>query len=55
MTDLDDRDVADEVWWALDILAGIDLRHGSDQPYLHNDEQVRSWLMEFRTRCARAT
>jgi hypothetical protein len=53
MAGLDDVEVADEVWWALGILAGIDLRHGRDEPYLHDDAQLRSWLKEFRLRCAR--
>jgi hypothetical protein len=52
MIDLDDADVEDEVWWALGILSGIDLRHGPDEPYLHDDEQVRGWLAEFRARSA---
>lgn len=50
MIDLDDAAVEDEVWWALGILSGIDLRHGPDKSYLHDDEQVRGWLTEFRAR-----
>ncbi|MEU8513716.1 hypothetical protein AB0C76_19300 [Kitasatospora sp. NPDC048722] len=38
--------------WALDLLAGIDLRHGPGAPYLHDDEQVSGWLDEFRARRA---
>jgi hypothetical protein len=41
MTDHVDVDVADEMWWALNTLAGIDLRHGPDEPYLQDYEQVR--------------
>jgi len=45
--------VTDEhVWWGLTKLNGIDLRHGPNAPYLHDDEQVADWLAEFRTRCA---
>ena len=55
MIDLDDADVDGEVWWALGILSGIDLRHRPDEPYLHDDEQVRSWLTEFRAGCAHTT
>jgi hypothetical protein len=40
------------IWWALGILYGIDLRHGPDGQYLHDDEQVASWLAEFRARSA---
>jgi hypothetical protein len=36
-------------WQALKRLAGCDLRHGPNLPYLHSDDQVRSWLEEFRT------
>ncbi|WP_327256617.1 hypothetical protein [Streptomyces sp. NBC_01244] len=39
-------------WWALTLLYGIDLRHGPGEPYLHDDEQVRDWLEEFRRRRA---
>lgn len=38
----------DVVWWALTILCGIDLTHGQDQPYLHDDEQIAGWLEDFR-------
>ncbi|MET7995438.1 hypothetical protein ABZU76_31560 [Amycolatopsis sp. NPDC005232] len=38
--------------WALDLLFGIDLRHGPDGDYLHDDAQVRGWLVEFRSRRA---
>ena len=41
----------DAVWWGLCMLAGIDLRHGQDQPYLHDDEQIIEWLEDFRRRC----
>ncbi|MCG3750672.1 MULTISPECIES: hypothetical protein [unclassified Amycolatopsis] len=40
-------------WWALDILCGIDLRHGPGDAYLHDDRQVRDWLVELRGRRAR--
>lgn len=39
------------VWWALTLLYGVDLRHDKDNPYLHDDEQIRDWLEEFGTRC----
>ncbi|WP_405450496.1 hypothetical protein [Streptomyces erythrochromogenes] len=39
-------------WWALQLLHGIDLRPGPEEPYLHDDEQVREWLAEFRRRRA---
>lgn len=41
-------------WWALDLLAGVDLRHGPTADYLHGDDQLRAWLREFRQRRARA-
>jgi hypothetical protein len=47
----DDPDVADaDMWWGLLKLCGIDLRHGPDMPYLHDDEQIAEWLAEFRRR-----
>ncbi|MFF4675244.1 hypothetical protein ACFY1C_36830 [Streptomyces sp. NPDC001279] len=39
-------------WWALGLLYGIDLRVGPEEPYLHDDEQVRGWLEELRRRRA---
>ncbi|MFE1319784.1 hypothetical protein [Kitasatospora phosalacinea] len=36
--------------WALELLAGIDLRHGPGEPYLHDEEQVGEWLAEYRRR-----
>uniref|UniRef100_A0AAU2K135 Acyl carrier protein n=1 Tax=Streptomyces sp. NBC_00049 TaxID=2903617 RepID=A0AAU2K135_9ACTN len=39
-------------WWALGRLYGIDLRMGPEEPYLHDDEQVRGWLEELRRRRA---
>jgi hypothetical protein len=45
----DDTDEA--VWWALTLLHGVDLRQGEDDPYLHDDEQIRDWLDDFRARC----
>ncbi|THA85383.1 hypothetical protein [Streptomyces sp. A0592] len=39
-------------WWALQLLHGIDLRPGPEEPYLHDDEQVRGWLKELRRRRA---
>jgi hypothetical protein len=48
-----DPEVEDPVvWWALKILFGIDLRHGPDEPDLHDEEQIAEWLAEFRSRCA---
>ena len=41
-------EVDEEVWRALGILYGIDLRDGPEKPYLHDDEQIRGWLTEFR-------
>ena len=49
----DDAGVNDDaVWDAMGLLAGIDSRHGQDQPYLYTDNQVREWLETFRDRCA---
>ena len=50
----DDSRIDDEcVWWALQLLFGIDLRHGGpNDPYLHPDDQIGDWLTEFRARCA---
>ncbi|MCF2536242.1 hypothetical protein K6168_11280 [Streptomyces sp. FB2] len=39
-------------WWALNRLYGIDLPAGVGGSYLHDDEQVRTWLAEPRTRRA---
>jgi len=52
MLDLDDVDVDETVWWGRHLLCGIDMRLGPDAPYLHDDEQMRGWLREFRARCA---
>ncbi|MBA0053182.1 hypothetical protein E0L36_20585 [Streptomyces sp. AJS327] len=38
--------------WALRLLCGIDLRPGPNQPYLHDDAQVRRWHAELRRRRA---
>jgi hypothetical protein len=50
-----DVDVAvvgdDVVWWALGLLHGIDMPVDRDGTFLHDDEQVRQWLVEFRGRC----
>lgn len=35
------------VWKALKLLGGIDLRHGPDEPYLHDDEQIESWRSDL--------
>ncbi|MFJ3610619.1 MULTISPECIES: hypothetical protein [Streptomyces] len=44
----------DEVsWWALNRLYGVDLPAGDGAGYLHDDEQVRSWLGELRRRRGR--
>lgn len=37
-------------WWALNRLFGIDLPAAPDNGYLHDDEQVRGWLLELRRR-----
>jgi hypothetical protein len=51
----DDPAVEDpSIWWALGILYGIDLQHGPSRPYLHDDEQIASWVEEFRARSADA-
>ncbi|WP_330247129.1 hypothetical protein OHA33_33105 [Streptomyces sp. NBC_00562] len=50
---IDDTLEWDELsWWALRLLHGIDLRPGLEEPYLHDDEQVRGWLEELRRRRA---
>lgn len=36
--------------WALDRLSGIDLRPGPTDDYLHDEDQVRTWLQELRDR-----
>lgn len=48
MRELEAVDVDGSGWWGLQILAGIDLRRGPDEPYLHDDEQISEWLNEFR-------
>ena len=40
------------VWWGLEQLIGIDLRHGPGAPYLHDDGQIAGWLAEYRSRCS---
>jgi hypothetical protein len=37
-------------WWTLNLLCGIDLRHGPDLPYLHDDAQLHEWLLELSRR-----
>ncbi|MFI6098690.1 hypothetical protein ACIA8G_24295 [Lentzea sp. NPDC051213] len=45
----DDVDIADDaVTTAVTRLHGVDLRHGPDMPYLHDDEQIAEWLADFR-------
>ncbi|MFC1232658.1 MULTISPECIES: hypothetical protein [Streptomyces] len=39
-------------WWALNLLYGIDLPAGESDGYLHDDEQVRTWLAELKERRA---
>jgi hypothetical protein len=47
-----DGGVEDEVvWWALDLLHGIDMPSTADGDFLHDDQQVRQWRNEFRHRC----
>ncbi|MQS14368.1 hypothetical protein F7Q99_19390 [Streptomyces kaniharaensis] len=48
----DDLTWTEPEWWALGLLAGIDLRHGPGADYLHDDAQVRAWLHELRARRA---
>lgn len=51
--DLDAAAVGDEVvWWALGLLHGINMPVDRDGSLLHDDEQVRQWLAEFRRRCS---
>ncbi|MFF7456330.1 hypothetical protein [Kitasatospora sp. NPDC008115] len=40
----------DTSWWALGLLYGIDLPDGEHGAYLHDDEQLREWLVELRER-----
>ncbi|GAA2096662.1 hypothetical protein GCM10009759_26110 [Kitasatospora saccharophila] len=48
----DERDRDETSLWALNLLYGIDLRHGPGEPhpYLHDEEQVGEWLAEYRRR-----
>lgn len=41
--------------WALDLLYGIDMRHGPDGPYLFPCSQIREWLTELRRHRRRGT
>ncbi|MFC0672820.1 hypothetical protein [Brachybacterium hainanense] len=51
---MDDGIVWDDLsWWALSLLHGIDLPAGPNGGYLHDDDQVRAWLAELRTRASR--
>jgi hypothetical protein len=36
------------VWKALTRLHGVDLTHGRDGPFLHDDEQLKEWLRDLR-------
>ncbi|MFD9725340.1 hypothetical protein [Streptomyces sp. NPDC059072] len=47
---VDGLDWDDTSWWALTLLHGIDLPADESGAYLHDDEQVRSWLAELRRR-----
>jgi hypothetical protein len=50
---VDGDGVDDEhVWWALNLLYGVDLRHHPTGPYLHDDRQIQDWLGAFRQRCS---
>lgn len=40
----------DTSWWALSLLHGIDLPADAGGAFLHDDEQVRTWLAELRKR-----
>ncbi|MEU8527754.1 hypothetical protein AB0C77_19505 [Streptomyces sp. NPDC048629] len=45
----DDTLVWDDIsWWALNLLHGIDLPADENGAYLHDDEQLRTWLAELR-------
>ncbi|WP_369142516.1 hypothetical protein [Streptomyces sp. R44] len=46
----DGLDWDDVSWWALSLLHGIDLPADESGAYLHDDEQLRSWLAELRRR-----
>jgi hypothetical protein len=37
-------------WWALNLIHGIDLPVGPEGDFVHDDEQIRSWLLELRQR-----
>jgi hypothetical protein len=43
-TEIEDR----AVWEALTRLHGVDLTHGPDRPFLHDDEQLKEWLEDLR-------
>ncbi|GLI00249.1 hypothetical protein [Phytohabitans aurantiacus] len=50
---VDGDGVDDEhVWWALNLLYGVDLRHHPTGPHLHDDRQIQDWLGAFRQRCS---
>lgn len=48
MQKLEDEDVDDGIWEALDHLSGADLLTGPGV-YLHSADDYRSWLTEFRS------
>ncbi|MFF9193667.1 hypothetical protein ACF09L_00540 [Streptomyces sp. NPDC014779] len=46
----DGLDWDDVSWWALGLLHGIDLPADESGASLHDDEQLRTWLAELRSR-----
>jgi hypothetical protein len=38
----------DLAWWTLTLIHGIDMPIGPEGGFLHDDEQIRGWLLELR-------
>jgi hypothetical protein len=34
-------------WRAITLLGGIDLRHGENEPFLHDHEQIEGWRSDL--------